>query len=128
MNDTKMVPSCLQPIALALYQNNWQALVEAVHSILVVSSLATNVLLNKLQVGCELLCSKASKCILRKSSSNDLEKFNLLTLASDLKQKAPLLFAFLEAVGAPNSPRNVRKGAVEESRYPALCTCCRCTS
>ena len=37
-------------------------------------------------------------------------------------KKLALLFAFLEAVGAPDRRRNVRKGVVQETRYPALCT------
>ena len=122
MNSTKTVSPCLKPIALALHQNNWQVLAEAVHTIPVVSSLAINVVLNMLQLECQQLCRKDSTCILKRSSPADLHSFNFVALANDLKQKAPLLFAFLEAVGAPDCRRNVRKGVVEETRYPALCT------
>ena len=54
--------------------------------------------------------------------SLDLQSFDWTALAGELKREAPLLFAVLMAAGAPPRPRNVRKGATEESCYPAICT------
>ena len=118
---SKIVPTSLQPIALALHQGNWQAVAQAVMKCHEVSSLVTDILLKRIQAECEQLCSSSRKSLMRMSSPDDLESFSWHSLVSELKQKAPLLFAFLAAAGAPPRPRNVRKGATEKSRYPALC-------
>lgn len=59
---------------------------------------------------------------MRKAKPDDLTSFNWIALCNELKQKAPLLFSILTAVGAPNRTRNIHKGVNLESRYPALCT------
>ncbi len=87
-----------------------------------VSCLVVGLVLKRLRDECEQLCSRSRKGMLRKSSPDDLQSFNWVSIASELKQEAPLLFAVLTAAGAPPRPRNVSKGATEESRYPAICT------
>ncbi len=86
------------------------------------SSIVIDLVLKRLQDECEQLCSCTRKGMLRKSSPDDLQSFNWASIASELKQEAPLLLAVLTAAGAPPRPCNVRKEATEESRYPAIYT------
>ena len=109
-------------LALALYRGNWQSIAQAVMRSSEVSCIVVDLLLKELQGECEQLCSSSRKSILRKSSPEDLQSFNWLSVSHELKQEAALLFAFLSAAGAPPRPRNMHKGATPESRYPALCT------
>lgn len=118
----RFISASLQPIALALYRGNWQSIAQAVMRSSEVSCIVVDLLLKELQGECEQLCSSSRKSILRKSSPEDLQSFNWLSVSHELKQEAPLLIAFLSAAGAPPRPRNIHKGATAESRYPALCT------
>lgn len=112
----------LRSIGLALYRGNCQSVAHAVMKCTDTSSLVISLVLEKLMVECEILCSSSSQSTLRMTSPENLQAFDWSAIADELKQKAPLLFAVLMAVGAPPRPRNIRKGVTEESRYPGVCT------
>lgn len=117
----RFISTSLQPIALALYRGNWQSIAQAVMKSDKLSCILVDLVLKQLQDECKQLCSCSRKSILRKLSPEDLQDFNWLSIAWELKQEAPLLFA-ISAAGAPARPCNVYKGATEVSCYPALCT------
>ena len=119
---TKQIPTSLRPVALALCKGNWQMIAQAVMKCSVLSCRVVDMVLKQLNDECQHLCSKSSNGILRRSSPDALLSFNWLSVASELRQEAPLLFAVLLAVGASPRPRNAHKGASEISRYPVLCT------
>lgn len=118
----RFISSSPWPVALALYRGNWQSVAQAVMKCNEISGLVIERVLKQLREECEHLCSRSRKGMLRKSSPDDLQSFNWLSVAQELKQEAPLLFAVLTAIGAPPQPQNVHKGASEESHYPAFCT------
>ncbi len=118
----RFVSTSLRPVALALYRGNWQSLAQAVLKCREVSSLVVDLVTKQLRNECEQLCSRSRRGMLKSSSPEDLQSFNWVSLAAELKREAPLLFSLLSAAGGPPRPRNVHKGATEESRYPAICT------
>ena len=69
----------------------------------------TEIVLKQLKNECKRLCSKSRNAILRDASPDAQLSFNWLTVASEIQQEAPLLFAMLSAVGAPHRPRNIHK-------------------
>ena len=120
-NDSvKIIPSSLQPIALALHQGNWHAVANAVFETPSVSTLVTNKFLAQIQHECQILCGNSSKFKL--ATPESLQSFSWRVLANELKANAPLFFAVLQTAGGPHRPRNTRKGVTEELCFPALCT------
>ena len=118
----RFMSTTLRPIALALYRGNWQSIAQSVMKCDALSHIVVDLVLKRLQAECEHLCSRSINSKLRQSTPHDLQSFNWMSICSELKQEAPLLFAMLTTAGAPPRPRNVHKGATEESRYPAICT------
>ena len=119
---TRHVPISLRSVALALCKGNWLTIAQAVMKCSMLSSLIVDIVLKQLRDECEHLCSQSHNSMLRDSSPDALMSFNWQCLANELKKKAPLLFAVMLAAGGPPHPRNIQKGACEQSRYPAVCT------
>lgn len=118
----RIMSASLRPIALALVSANWQSIAQAAMKCNEVSVAIVDLVIKQLRSECEQLCSHSKNSMLRRSSPEDLQSFNWLSVASELRKEAPILFAVLTAVAAPPRPRNVHKGATEESRLPAICT------
>lgn len=87
-----------------------------------VSPTVVQLLPKRLRDECEQLCSRCRKGMLSSLTPSDLQLFNWLLLADDLKHETPILFEVLLAAGAPPHPRNVHKGVSEESFNSAICT------
>ena len=118
----RVMSPTLRPIALALYRGNWQSIARSVMKCSALSAIVVELVLKRLREECELLCSRSKRTKLAHSSPDELQSFSWTSVATELKQKAPILYAMLSTVGAPLRPRNIHKGASEESRYPAICT------
>lgn len=118
----RSISASLRPIALALVSSNWQSIAQAVMKCNEVSAAIVDLVLKQLKSECEQLCSRSKNSMFKRSSPGDLQSFNWLSAANELKKEAPILFSVLTAAGAPPRPRNIYKGATEESRLPAICT------